>query len=78
MRPTRVVLADDHALVLGAFRHLLSSAADSNVEIVGTAADGRELIKVVREQKPDVIVTDISMPLLNGLDAGIKLLKLMP
>ncbi|MSQ97687.1 MAG: response regulator transcription factor [Xanthomonadales bacterium] len=78
MRPTRVVLADDHALVLGAFRHLLSSVADSQIEIVGTAANGRELIKVVREQKPDVVVTDISMPLLNGLDAGIKLLKLMP
>ena len=78
MKPTRVVLADDHALVLGAFRHLLSSNPDANVEIVGTAANGRELIKVVREQKPDVVVTDISMPVLNGLDAGIKLLKLMP
>lgn len=78
MKPTRIVLADDHALVLEAFRHLLTSRADFNVEIVGTAADGRELIKVVREKKPDVVVADISMPLLNGLDAGIKLLKLMP
>ena len=70
----KVVLADDHTLVLEAFRQLLSS----EVDIVGTAADGRELIKVVREKKPDVVVTDISMPVLNGLDAGIKLLKLLP
>lgn len=74
MTPTRVVLADDHTLVLEAFRQLLSA----DVDIVGTARDGRELIKVVKEQKPDVVVTDLSMPVLNGLDAGIKLLKLMP
>lgn len=74
MKPTRVVLADDHTLVLEAFRQLLSA----DVDIVGTAGDGRELIKVVKEQKPDVVVTDLSMPILNGLDAGIKLLKLMP
>lgn len=74
MKPTRVVLADDHTLVLEAFRQLLSA----DVDIVGTARDGRELIKVVKEQKPDVVVTDLSMPILNGLDAGIKLLKIMP
>lgn len=74
MKPTRVVLADDHTLVLEAFRQLLSA----EVDIVGTARDGRELIKVVKEQKPDVVVTDLSMPVLNGLDAGIKLLKIMP
>lgn len=74
MKPTRVVLADDHTLVLEAFSQLLSA----DVDIVGTARDGRELIKVVKEQKPDVVVTDLSMPILNGLDAGIKLLKIMP
>ena len=74
MGPTRVVLADDHTLVLEAFRHLLAG----EVDIVGTASDGRELIKVVKEQKPEVVVTDLSMPLLNGLDACIKLLKIMP
>lgn len=74
MKPTRVVLADDHTLVLEAFRQLLSA----DVDIVGTARDGRELIHVVKEQKPDVVVTDLSMPILNGLDAGIKLLKIMP
>jgi DNA-binding NarL/FixJ family response regulator len=76
MRSIRVVLADDHTLVLEAFSHLLS--VDERIEIVGTAADGRELIKLARETKPDVVVTDISMPNLNGLDAGMKLLKFIP
>lgn len=70
----RVVLADDHTLVLEAFSNLLTQDFD----VVGTAADGRELIKVVRDLKPDIVVTDISMPNLNGVDACIKLLKLVP
>ena len=74
MRRERVVLADDHTLVLEAFSILLSP----DVDIVGTAADGRELIKIVRELKPDIVVTDISMPNLNGVDACMKLLKLAP
>jgi DNA-binding NarL/FixJ family response regulator len=74
MKPIRVVIADDHTLVLEAFRQLLSP----DVDVIGTAEDGRELIKVVKQLKPDVVVSDISMPLLNGLDACIKLLKLFP
>jgi len=74
MGPERVVLADDHTLVLEAFSILLSP----EVDIVGTAADGRELIKIVRELKPDIVVSDISMPNLNGVDACKKLLKLAP
>ena len=74
MRLERVVLADDHTLVLEAFCNLLSP----DVDVVGTAADGRELIKIVRKLEPDIVVTDISMPNLNGVDACIKLLKLAP
>jgi len=74
MRSERVVLADDHTLVLEAFCNLLSP----EVDVVGTAADGRELIKIVRKLEPDIVVTDISMPNLNGVDACIKLLKLAP
>ncbi len=74
MKMIRVVLADDHVLVLEAFRNLLAS----EVDIVGTATDGRELIRLARELKPDVVVTDISMPVLNGLDACIKVLNLNP
>lgn len=74
MGPIRVVLADDHTLVLEAFRTLLSS----EVDVVAAANDGHELIKAVKEHKPDVVVTDISMPILNGVDACIKLLKILP
>lgn len=74
MTPVRVVIADDHTLVLEAFKSLLSG----KVDVVGTASEGRELIRVVRQHEPDVVVTDISMPELNGLDASIKLLKLLP
>lgn len=74
MKPARVVIADDHTLVLEAFKALLSDCVD----VVGTATDGRELIKVTRELKPDIVVTDISMPGLNGLDASMKLIKYLP
>ena len=74
MKPLRVVLADDHTLVLEAFSNLISH----EVDVVGTASDGRELIKVVKETNPDIVVSDISMPVLNGLDAASKLLKTNP
>ena len=66
MGRTRVLLADDHALLLGAFEKLLSG----EFEIVWQAADGRALVTAAERLKPDVIVLDISMPLLNGLEAG--------
>lgn len=74
MKPVRVVIADDHTLVLEAFKELLAD----QFEVVGTATNGRELIKVVRQLEPDVVVTDISMPELNGFDASVKLLALLP
>lgn len=65
MTRLRVLLADDHALILDAFRALL----EPEFEVVGTALDGRELIAKAHELKPDLIVADIWMPQLNGLDA---------
>jgi DNA-binding NarL/FixJ family response regulator len=62
----RVLLADDHALLLGAFEKLLAGECD----IVGQASDGRALVAAAETLKPDVVVLDISMPLLNGLEAG--------
>ena len=62
----RVLLADDHALLLGAFEKLLAGECD----IVGQVSDGRALVAEAERLKPDLIVLDISMPLLNGLDAG--------
>jgi DNA-binding NarL/FixJ family response regulator len=61
-----VLLADDHALLLGAFEKLLSGECD----IVGQVSDGRALVEAAERLKPDLIVLDVSMPLLNGLDAG--------
>ena len=66
MSRPRILLADDHALLLGAFEKLLSGEFD----VVGQAADGRALVTMAERLKPDVIVLDISMPLLNGLEAG--------
>ena len=66
MTKPRVLLADDHALLLGAFETLLSSECD----IVGTAADGRQVVAEAQRLKPDVVVLDIMMPLLNGLEAA--------
>ncbi len=74
MKRTRVLIADDHNMVLDAFKHLI----ENEFEVVGTASDGRSLIKAAAELKPDVIVLDISMPLLNGLDAGRRLKQLAP
>jgi len=67
----RVLLADDHTLVLEAFTSLL----ESEYEIVGAVLDGRELLAVAPKLQPDIIVLDISMPHLNGLDAASKLLS---
>jgi DNA-binding NarL/FixJ family response regulator len=66
MGKPRVLLADDHALILGAFEKLLAGECD----IVGQVGDGRALVAAVEALNPDVVVLDISMPLLNGLDAG--------
>ena len=74
MRATRVLLADDHTLLLGAFEKLLASEC----EVVGTVSDGRELVEAAQRLKPDVIVLDIGMPLLNGLEAGRQIKQLLP
>jgi DNA-binding NarL/FixJ family response regulator len=66
MAAPRVLLADDHQLLLGAFEKLLAGECD----IVGQVSDGRALVAAAEKLKPDLIVLDISMPLLNGLEAG--------
>jgi len=73
MKP-RVLLADDHQMFLEAFEGLLSA----DYEIVGKVGDGRELLEVAPRLEPDVIVLDISMPRLNGLDAARQLMERMP
>jgi DNA-binding NarL/FixJ family response regulator len=74
MGAPRVLLADDHSLLLTAFEKLLSD----DCEVVGQVTDGRALLAAAEQLKPDVIVLDISMPLLNGLEAGRQIKHRMP
>jgi DNA-binding NarL/FixJ family response regulator len=75
-KPIRVVLADDHKLMREGLRALLRSL--DSVEVVAEAADGREALIAVKEHRPDVLVTDISMKGLNGLEATAHVTKSFP
>jgi DNA-binding NarL/FixJ family response regulator len=70
----RLMLADDHTILVEAFRKLL----EPHYEIVGTVSDGRALLETAPQLNPDVIVADIGMPLMNGLEAGLRLKEQMP
>lgn len=70
----RVLLADDHRLLLDAFERLL----EPTFEIVAKVVDGRALLKTAEALRPDVIVLDIALPKLNGLDAGRRLRERQP
>jgi DNA-binding NarL/FixJ family response regulator len=74
MRRTRILLADDHTMICAGLAKLL----EPQYEVVGTVEDGRALLKAADELKPEVIVLDIGMPLLNGLDAARELKKRTP
>ena len=74
MNKPKILLADDHTLVAEAFKRLLEPEFD----VVGTVADGRALLRAAPELQPDVVLVDLSMPLLNGLDAGKQLKQLSP
>jgi DNA-binding NarL/FixJ family response regulator len=76
MKLFRVLLADDHRLLLDAFTRLFE--AEDEYEIIGTALDGRELVAQALRLKPDIVIADVAMPLLNGLDAMEHLKKLLP
>jgi DNA-binding NarL/FixJ family response regulator len=74
MHKPRILLADDHALVLEGFRHIL----DEHYELVGMVGDGRALLEAARATQPDIVILDVSMPLLNGIDAAAQLKKICP
>jgi len=73
MRP-RLLLADDHTLLLEGIRLML----EPEFELVGSVEDGQSLLTAAKTLKPDVILLDISMPALNGIDAARRLRKLLP
>lgn len=74
MTRPRVLLADDHTLVLEGFKKLLEPEFD----LVGTVEDGRALLEAAATLKPDVVLLDVSMPLLNGIDAARVLKQAQP
>ena len=74
MTRPRIVLADDHVLLLEAFEKLLGT----DYEIVGKAADGRELVSLVLSLEPNAVVVDMTMPGLNGLEASRQILEALP
>jgi len=71
MKPLKILIADDHKMVREGLRLLINSQAD--MRVVGEAASGREVLLQIRELKPDVVVMDLSMPDLNGLQATEQL-----
>ena len=71
-----VLLVDDHSLVRKGFRRILDD--DPELTVVGEASDGTEAVTKARELKPQVIVMDMAMPGLNGMQASIEILKVLP
>ena len=70
----RIMIADDHTLVAEAFKKLI----EPEYQVIKMVADGRSLLTSAMELKPDLVLLDLGMPLLNGLDAGLELKKLLP
>src|ERR1700739_3574819 len=76
MKRITVLLAEDHMIVREGFRKMLELETD--LEVVGEAKDGRQAVAMVKKLRPDVILMDIAMPQLNGLEATRQTLKAVP
>src|SRR5262249_9291364 len=76
MKRIRILLADDHAVVRQGFKMILSAQPD--MEIVGEAGNGREAVELAEKLRPDVVVMDVAMPELNGIEAARRLVDTMP
>lgn len=68
MNPIKIIIADDHTLFINGLRLLLNE--EPRIEVIDVANDGKELLDVLTTTKPDLILLDINMPVLNGLDAA--------
>ena len=76
MKATRIILADDHTVVRKGLRLLLESHA--GFQVVGDAADGRQAVALAEEHRPDVVVMDVAMPILNGIEAARQISGKVP
>src|SRR5882762_9558005 len=76
MKHIRVLLADNHPIVRAGIRSALEKIA--GVEVVGEASDGREAVELVQEVKPQLVFMDITMPILNGLEATERISRAAP
>jgi DNA-binding NarL/FixJ family response regulator len=76
MKRIRILLADDHGVVRQGFKMILDAQAD--MEIVGEAANGREAVELAERLKPDIVVMDVAMPELNGIEATRRLAESAP
>jgi DNA-binding NarL/FixJ family response regulator len=76
MNPIRILLADDHTLLRAGIRSLLEKTP--GVEVVGEAGDGREALNLVKELRPSIVLMDIAMSGLNGLEATARIIKEFP
>lgn len=76
MKPLQIVLADDHTVMRGGLRLLLER--EPGFSVVGEASNGREAIQLAEEHSPDVVVMDVAMPTLNGIEAAGRIIGLRP
>jgi two-component system, NarL family, nitrate/nitrite response regulator NarL len=76
MNPTRIVLADDHELVRDGIKSLLENEED--FKVVAEASDGREALKIIAKEQPDLLIVDIRMPVMNGIEVVKNLTKDFP
>lgn len=76
LHATRILLADDHAVVRNGFRMIL--AAQTDLEVVGEASNGREAVALAEKTRPDLVVMDIAMPELNGIEATRQITQKNP
>lgn len=74
--PVRVLLVDDHAIIRQGLRSLLAHRSD--IEVVGEASDGREAVRLARRVRPDVVLMDVVMPGLNGIEAAARIHQEVP